>query len=318
LTKLRSSADKHNQIHTFGHKGSDYLYKEALYGKGIPLIPTGYAGWDTHNGNGGVNSTGVFTLGGPTGGGKTAMALQLMQNMTRRGFSVCLVSLEMTEIEVMYRLLSNVGEVPVTKFLGKKLTKGEKFRVKKSYKRYRNKLKKLGTRFSVWAPDEDVTMEDILFSLKPYGYSVIIVDYISLLGTDGSVDEWKALRDASRIAKRYANTNKTLIVLLAQLGADGNLRYAKGIAENSDVMWVWNYTEENRETGLIEIRPVKARNFNPSPFTLLHNYTYMMIGDADDRAIKRLRDQDDGRGEARREKLNKFERDLSVEIDEDD
>lgn len=316
LTRLRASADKHNQVHTFGHKGTDALFKEALYGKGIPLIPTGFAAWDDLNG--GVNSTGVFGLGGPTGGGKSAIALQLMHNMTSRGYDTCFVGLEMTEIETMYRFLSNAGEVPITKFLRKKLTKGERLKVKKGYRKFKNKLKKSKTKFSIWAPDEDVSLEDILFSLKPYGYRVIIIDYISLLEVKSGVDEWKALRDVSRVAKRYANANQTLIILLAQLGDNGNLRYARGVSENCDVLWIWSYTDESRETGLIEFRPVKARNFNPTPFTLLHDYTYMKIGDVDDRTIRRLRDQDDGRGESRREKLNKFERDISVEIDEDD
>jgi len=316
LTKLRASADKKNEIHTIGYKGSDYLFKEAMYGKGITLVPTGFAAWDTVNG--GFPETGLVTLAGSTGGGKTTLALQMMKNMAERGFDVALVSLEMTEIEVTYRLLSNVGEVPVTKLLRKAVTKGEKKRIKKGYKRFKAKLKKLKSKYSIWAPDEEITIEDALFNLKPYGYKVIIVDYASLLSTGAMDDDWKALKNISRTAKRFANANKTLIILLAQINMDGTIRYSKAIAENSDVLWAWSYTDESRETGLIEFRPLKARNFNPAPFALLHDYTYMKIGDTDDRTIKKLREQSGEVGDKRREKLNKLERDLSVDIEDDD
>ena len=315
LTRLRTNSQRENAILNIG-KGSNVsgLIKDILYGERDQLIPTGFKAFDDENG--GIPLTALFTIASNSGGGKSAMAQQLMLNMTRRGYDVALVPLEMSERDTMYRVLANIAETPVNKLSRRSLTKSEKKHVQKEFRKYNKELKKSKTKYSMYVPEEDMTIEEILFLLRPYKYNVIIIDYISLLkGSSEGVNDWQELGAIARAAKVYAKANNTAVILLAQLSDEGKVKYSQKIKEDSDMCWVWTYTDETRETGILDIRQLKARNMNPFPFQLSHDYEIMRIADVDDPVLQKMRSK---KGDQKRKELDEFVREVGIEEDDED
>lgn len=163
----------------------------------------------------------------------SALAVNLMRNITEYGAEdCCLVPLEMSASQVTDRLMGILTGLDVTRISSKRLTEDEKTTVKTAYRKYVKTLKENNTRYSVYEPQEDLTIEEILLTLKPMGYRVILIDYISLLkGADGD-DQWRQLGNIARFAKVFAKTNNIVVILLCQVSEEGRIRYAQSIAEH--------------------------------------------------------------------------------------
>lgn len=239
----------------------------------VPLKRTGFKEFDDKNG--GFPDTGVVILCASTSGGKSVMAEQLAINGCGFGESQLVVSLEMDKFQYMSRVLSNLSGVEATKIFRKLLSRKEKKKVKKAYKQFVLDNKKKGIAFTVLAPSHDLTLDQILWTAKPYGYSTITIDYISLLKDANSDQQAQVLGEISRQCKVFATNNHCLIVLLAQLNDDDKIKYSRAIAENADVMWKWRYGEQEKEGGIIDINCEKYRNGATMHFAVKEEFQCM-------------------------------------------
>lgn len=88
LTAARQRGDTGTALHHIG-KGNNTvgLLKEMLYGKKKPSVPTGFKAFDDRNG--GILLGSLWTIGANTGGGKTAMAVNVLRNMTEFALEDC-------------------------------------------------------------------------------------------------------------------------------------------------------------------------------------------------------------------------------------
>jgi len=164
----------------------------------------------------------------------STMANQLLINMVGRGHNTAMIPLEMTAEECTGRLMANLAKIDVSKFLLRKVTTNERKKAWDTYKKWVLDLKNNDVRWTIYRPEIDVSIEDVMFMLKPYGYDVILIDYISLLkGVDGD-DQWRQLGNVARFAKTWAANNNIVVVLLVQVGLDGAIRYARSIGEHSN------------------------------------------------------------------------------------
>lgn len=212
----------------------------------------------------------------------TAVAANLLRNITEfAGEDTALVSLEMSAGQMNDRLLGILAGVDVNRIGQKRLSKGEKTQVKEGYKRYTARLKELGVRHTIYEPQEDVGIEEVLMTLKPMGYKVILIDYISLLkGADGD-DQWRELGNIARFAKIFAKTHNIIVVLLCQVTDEGLVRYSRTMVEHANNAFVWVAPQEEAETMILEIKQLKARNQHRFNFQLLANNSTMQITDVD-------------------------------------
>lgn len=311
LMKLRSTAGVEQTLQHIG-KGNNTtnLVKRMLSSDAPPVIRTGFTEYDERNG--GFFFGALVTLAATTGGGKSTVADQLAHNipLLNQNTDAVLVSLEMTEEDCVSRKLSRLGRVPVNKFQQRKVTDAEAKKVKKAYAKYVNALKENNSRSTIFSPTEDMSIEEILFALKPYGYRVIIIDYISLLkGMDGD-DQWRMLGNAARFCKIWAKTHNIVVIVLAQLDENNpmQIRYSRAIKEHSNNMWAWTCTEDNKETGLIEIRQLKARNQDPFPFYLGIDFEHMDVRDPDSEQLEEAKHSQSA--EKNKKKLDKVEKEL--------
>jgi intein/homing endonuclease/archaellum biogenesis ATPase FlaH len=166
-------------------------------------------------------------------GHNTALTLKLQSNFADSGAKTCIVSLEMTEDEVMVRNLSRYSKVELHKIIDpKNLSTKDRSKVKDAYKARVRHLKARGASETIHTPQDDMTLEDILFILKSYAYDVIIIDYISLLKNAGGDDAWQKLGDIARFAKVFAKNNGCIVVLLAQVSPEGMIRYSRAVEEH--------------------------------------------------------------------------------------
>lgn len=263
LANNRKEFGKQQEIHTFGVGGSiRALVRRTLHKPTERMYKTGYADYDKRNG--GLPTTGVMLLAGTTSGGKSVLASNLEHNLTslNSGLSAIKITLEMTAEQETNRVLSMLTGIPLWKFKQNKLNKQEKKRIEHAAMKHDKKLKKLGSKFSYSSPDGSMTIDDVINMVKPFGYNVVILDYISLLEGVDDDNQWRMLSAICRKAKVYATEFKVLFIILAQLDSESsNLRYSRGMKEHADIVWTWNYSKpEVRATKILPIDIVKARD----------------------------------------------------------
>lgn len=279
LTAARSKEDVGQLVHTLGKDGNALeLADVALSAEDEVLLKTGITEIDEKNG--GVPAEGVMILAATTSGGKSTVLMNLLMNMYRiNKVSVANVSLEMNERKLARRMMSRMTKIPYWKFVKKALSPEEKSTAKKAWRKFHRYGEKYECQHAIVCPTHSVNMTKLLTIMKPYGYKVIGIDYISLLEGVDEKDQWKALSAIAREAKIFSGENKCLIILLAQLDADDDrIRYSKGILEHADAAWTWNYFKpEVRETKTIPVRQLKARDQELFPFDLREEFGIMGV-----------------------------------------
>jgi hypothetical protein len=282
IASIQSRVDVKAEMHHTG-KGNNSLklVKDILYGKVKKFIPTGFKGFDEKNG--GFLTGSLVVIAANSGGGKSALANQLAKNVAEHAMSdVCIIPLEMTAGQMWCRTFGILTGLDVHNIQQKKITRDERHLIIRKYTKWAKKLKKNETRHTVWAPEEDMGIEEMLYILKPFKYEMIIIDYIGLLkGADGD-DQVKELGRIARFAKVYAKNTGTTVVLLAQLSDEGAVKYARAIKEHANNLWSWYCNEDESEISIYHIKQQKARNQSRHDFYLQCHNSSMAITDAEE------------------------------------
>ncbi len=222
----------------------------------------------------------AYVVNGLLSHNSTVASVQLLKNMAIHA-PAALVPLEMGRESMTSRLASNLSGIEVGKIIQKKLTEREIEKVRDGFRKWEKFLEDQDSRYTIFEPDADVSIEEILYGLQPYGFKVILIDYMSLLkGVDGD-DQWKKLGEVARFAKVWGKRNNTLVILLAQLSEDGLLRYSRTVGEHAASLWRFIATAETKKEGIIKIEQGKARNQNPFSFILGIDYATMRVYDVD-------------------------------------
>lgn len=210
---------------------------------------------------GGLEPGNVMLVTANTGGGKSVAALTMMTNMYRgHSQNVTYISLEMSEREVMERMLSNVTGVDYEKIRLGKLNTEEKKNLLKAFRSFNDSST---GRYSIYSPKQDYTIEQLLNQVQGYGNEVIILDYLGLVkpGSYGkNANEEFQLRQMTRYAKRAAERMGCSIILLAQLNDEGQIMYSKGIGHHVHYWLKWFARDEDITRGFVVIENGKSRN----------------------------------------------------------
>lgn len=279
LTAARSSEELGKLLHTIGKDGDALgLADEAMSVEDDRLLKSGFTEIDTKNG--GIPDEGVMLLAATTSGGKSTMLMNLLINIFKLNKVSCVnVSLEMNERKLTRRMLSCLTQIPYWKYVKKALSTEEREISRKAWRRLHRFGEKYDCQFSQMCPTYSVSITQLFMLLKPFGYKVIGIDYISLLEGVDVKDQWKALSAITREAKIFSAENKCLVILLAQLDSDDDrIRYSKGILEHVDAAWTWNYAKtEVRETKTIPVKQAKARDQELFPFELREAFEVMSV-----------------------------------------
>jgi replicative DNA helicase len=280
LNVIRSKKSTDESFLHFGKNNSSMKIVDSILDddNSDDIIPTGFEAFDDVSG--GISRGSLFTVGGTSGAGKSLLASAMAINMASMGYKVLIVPLEMSKREMTMRIMANVSKTDFTKIRLQRLATGEKELVRKRYKRWVRRVKEKGGRYTIFKPEEDMSIEEIYASVNAYDSDVVIVDYISLLkGVDGA-DQWRQLGAVARYAKINAENTNRVNVLLCQVNPDGVIRYSKAISEHSSASWVFCATKETKETGITKVEQPKSRNSLSFPFTVKIDYATMRVLDA--------------------------------------
>lgn len=314
IVALRQSRSTENEALVFG-KGNNSMQfiKDMMTAETVDYLPTGFKTFDDENNGFGFGN--LVLIAGSTGGGKSTLSAQLGYNWAAMGEDVTFVPLEMSKKEMASRLMANASGIDVQKILFGKMSENEKLKYWKAYKKFVVSKKKTGGTFRIFKPTTDMTIEEIMASIYPYGSRVVIIDYISLLkGVDGD-DAWQKLGAVARYCKIYAEAHNMIIVLLAQLSEEGIVRYARSLVEHANYAWTFVATNATREQEIINVEQKKARNGRLFPFTLRSQMATMRVRDLepeekdeleDSKQRKNTKDASGGKGNKyKKEKLGK-------------
>jgi replicative DNA helicase len=222
----------------------------------------------------------LVTIGANSGGGKSLMANAMALGMAMLGYRVLVVPLEMSEDEMTCRAMANISGYDLTSILTQQLAMGEREAVEQKMERWLRKVRKVGGRYTIFKPKEDMTLEEVYASTAAFEYDVTILDYVSLLaGTDGE-DMWRALGSTARYGKINAEVENRLNILLCQVDDTGKIRYSRAMSEHSNNSWIWVATEEDKESGIMTIDQPKSRNSRRFKFRVKMDYAHMRVESA--------------------------------------
>jgi replicative DNA helicase len=234
---------------------------------------------------GGLISKGVLLLGATTSGGKSTLLLNLLVNIFQLNHvSCCNISLEMDKRKNTKRLMSRLTKIPFWKFKTNKATEEEKKAGADALRKMYRSGKRHNCIFTQLCPENSVDIDSVLALVKPYGFKVIGIDYVSLLDGVDEDNQARILSSIVRQCKIFSQANDCLVIPLVQLDGDsGKIRYSRGMLEHADLALTWKYNEPAvRETKRLPMTTAKNRDGELLNFELAEKFEIMTIEDATD------------------------------------
>jgi replicative DNA helicase len=238
------------------------------------FIPTGFNQIDKQQG--GLSRGRLYTIGAPSGGGKSTLANCMAVNMYNSKHSVGYFTFEMKEEECLARTQSYMSRIPHDRFQLVTLTKEDRKHSDKVLARMLAAGEAGGYRLDYVSPKTDLNLAQLFARIENFNYDVIVIDYINLMAPLNPKEPmWANLGEAFRLAKRFAEKHNCAVIMLVQVDEEtGGIKYAKSIKHHSDGIWIWEFGPEQRESGLVEVQQIKLRNFMPIKFNLKAEFEY--------------------------------------------
>jgi replicative DNA helicase len=247
--------------------------EQELRNRADDFIQTGLTEFDKKSG--GWRRTNVIAMASTPGGGKSALALQLAANQYLLGYSVIMISYEMDEIELKYRLLASVSRISHSDINLNRITEKQ---IKIINERFHDFLSSGEGKFTIWCPNRELNVYEITTEIKPYNYDAVYIDYINLLREEPKKNQHEVLGAHARAAKLCAKQMNNVIVLLAQLDEQSeHIKYSKAIEAHANMVWTWLNDKRAQETNIIEVKQLKARNSPVYSFLLFFDRPVMQV-----------------------------------------
>jgi len=294
LMKCHSAAEKEEMLHICAPNEESLMkiLDKTLDEIDDSYIPSGFAEYDKKTG--GFRRGQMIAIASVPGGGKSAMAAQMAMNQYMMGYRVLFVSLEMGEDEVMNRMFSSISKVEHGEINLKKTNAKQKKHIREKFKDFVQSSKDGNNRLTIWRPTREMTIPEMAMEVKAMAYDVIYIDYLSLLKNDGKAQLHEILGQHARQAKLAAVSLNAVLTVLVQYDDESNkIKYSKAIVANADAVWAWDNTLKEQESGLTEIKQLKARNAGTYPFYLQKDMKVMTFADYTGPAPETLKAQDE-------------------------
>ena len=238
-------------------------------------IQTGFDIIDSQQG--GLGRGRVYTIGAPSGGGKSTLANNIGINVYQKANkSVGYFSFEMNKEECLLRTQASISRIPLDSFNLKSLTNAERKRSDKLLGQFLLHGETNGCRLDYHCPTKDITIVELFAQAEHMNYDVIVVDYINLMAPLNPKDKlWENIGESFRLAKRFAERTQKVVIMLVQIDEEtGNIKYAKSIKHHSDGVWVWEYGPEQKESNVVTVEQMKLRNGKPIKFELQTEFEF--------------------------------------------
>jgi len=239
-------------------------------------IPTGFATLDAKTG--GLQPSDLILLGGRPGLGKTSFALNIVWNAAAVARQTCAVfSLEMSEMQVVQRLISMTSEID-----GNRMRRG---RLSDAEFRSISEASDALQRAPIYVEESSqLSVTDILAKSRrlqaEHGLGLVVVDYLQLI--EGAGDDEGRVQEVSRISrslKAIARELQVPVLALSQLSRQietrgtepmlSDLRESGGLEADADlVMFLWQKDRKDRDENVVRLKLAKHRNGPTGDFDL--------------------------------------------------
>ncbi|MCH7669038.1 MAG: replicative DNA helicase [Acidobacteria bacterium] len=259
-------------------------------GGDVTGISTGYL--DIDKKLGGFNKSNLIILAARPGMGKTALALNIAQNVGTSGLPVAVFSLEMSREEIVTRMLCAAGRIDSQKLRTGQLTDNDFTKLSRAA----NELYKK----PIYVDDSPgLTVTEIRAKARRLarrpGLSLIVVDYIQLMQGSGAENRQQEISEISRNLKSLARELEVPVLALSQLNRAlesredrrprlGDLRESGAIEQDADiVMFIYRneyYHPEDMETrGTAELIISKHRQGSVGVIHMTFFPEFTLFGD---------------------------------------
>ena len=193
----------------------------------------------------GFQAEDVIIIGARPSIGKTALGISMMQNLMEKDVPCGFISAEMSQRQIMTRMISQRTRIDGSTIRSGKYTTENKRKLFEATAYYASR------KFYI---DEtsNITLDNLISSARHmkihYGVKIIFIDYIGLITVDGDGPVWEKVSDVSKSLKSLARELKIPIVALSQLGreAEGNspnlsnIRGSGSVEQDADLVILLN------------------------------------------------------------------------------
>ena len=239
-------------------------------GSDVTGIATGYKDLDRKLA--GLHPTNLIVIAARPGMGKTALALNIAQNVAQRDIPVAIFSLEMSREEIVSRMLCAQGRIDSQRLRTGQLSEAD-------FTKLSNAASSLYKK-PVYVDDSpgltvtEIRAKSRRLKRRP-GLGLVIVDYLQLMQGSGGENRQQEIALISRSLKNLARELEVPIIAVSQLNRSleqredkrprlGDLRESGAIEQDSDVvMFIYRdeyYSPERIEVkGLAEVVIAKHR-----------------------------------------------------------
>lgn len=179
-------------------------------------VPTGFIDMDRVIG--GLGKSNMVILAARPSMGKTGLAINIAENIAKKGNSVGFISLEMSPEQLLYRMISSESEVNMLKLLRGPIHKSEFLKIGDAIHRIKD--------YKIYIEEMGATsMSKLSSTIRKmkhiYNIDVLIIDYLQLLSysnnTSNLDNRQQEISNISRAIKLIAKDLNICILCLSQL-----------------------------------------------------------------------------------------------------
>lgn len=191
-------------------------------------IDTGFARFDRMTN--GLHGGELVVLAARPGVGKSSLAMNIVENVAKQGKTVAVFSLEMSNEQLVERMLSGMSTVPLEFIKSGQLPHGEADLVKlrAAQETICSSMSLYGNDYASIKPAEIASQCRRLKAQN--GLDLIVIDYIQLMsdGTGATQGRQQEVANISRALKLLAKELNVPVIALSQLKRDAEIRNIKG------------------------------------------------------------------------------------------
>ena len=247
------------------------LYVEQIMARGEGQkvgIPTGLKTLDEKTG--GLQQSDLIIVAGRPGLGKTSLALNFAAHAAlHQKKTVAVFSMEMSELQVVQRLISMEAGIDGNRMRHGRLTQPEFATISQASSRLQAA--------PVFVEESSrLNTTDILAKSRrlqaEHGLDMVIIDYLQLIeGADDDENRVQEIAQISRSLKLIARELQVPVVALSQLSRQietrgtepmlSDLRDGGSIEQDADlVLFLWQKDQTDRKDGIVRLKLAKHRN----------------------------------------------------------
>ncbi len=232
-------------------------------------VPTGIKTLDEKTG--GLQPSDLILLAGRPGLGKTSLALCFIEHAALRAGKTCAIfSLEMSELQVVQRLISMVAEIDGNRIRRGRLTLPELQAISDAsgHLQQAQIFVEESSRLTV----TDILAKSRRLQAERGKLDLIVIDYLQLIEGIGEDDNRvQEVAKISRALKAIARELEVPVVALSQLSRQietrgtepmlSDLRESGALEADADlVMFLWQKDQQDRKDGVVRLKLAKHRN----------------------------------------------------------